>query len=482
MKRHSPARTAALLLVMNLMAAVTVLTGCGPAVTDHHGTSAEPGGGDSSPVIIEDGQTIAFLGDSITADGSGYGKYCRLVVHGLKARGIHVTPVLAGVSGNTSRDMLARLEQDVLRHEPDWVILAAGVNDIWHGDPTVKIGVFQPKPGMGVKLDEYKKNVTEIMDRCEQAGANVVLTSITPIREDPEFKLNVTSRTYNAFLDKLARERGLPLAHLNEAMFSEIARGTRLTSDGVHPNTQGHRIMAQGILQAMGLTVAELDAIEQEWEDSPHVLLLGDRQTTSGTRTGGWCQLLMDGMNSGREMVTYKAVADYRKDVTVRFLLDGFKEKAPSGPRYVILQAPIGDVEKKTPAQDYRRDLKALIELAKDADIKPIAVTLPVRQNDLAAPLNAAIAPYNKILREVVRENGVPLADIHAVMVKHYQADPDQRLTFDGERFNHEGAMLMAEVVLQAMGLESVIDKELRTTWKERPSYTKRYRRGKGKK
>lgn len=60
--------------------------------------------------IINDGDKVAFLGESITAAGANYGGYCRMVVHGLKARGIIVEPVFAGVPGNTSEHMLGRLD------------------------------------------------------------------------------------------------------------------------------------------------------------------------------------------------------------------------------------------------------------------------------------------------------------------------------------------------------------------------------------
>lgn len=104
--------------------------------------SAEPGPAAEAGVLIRNGDSVAFLGDSITAAGASYGNYCRLVVHGLKTKGIVVTPVLAGVPGNTSEHMLARLDRDVLSKKPDWVFLAAGVNDIWQERPsyTVRYG------------------------------------------------------------------------------------------------------------------------------------------------------------------------------------------------------------------------------------------------------------------------------------------------------------------------------------------------------
>lgn len=435
-----------------------------------------PGSSNSkeSQIIVKDGETIAFLGDSITAGGAKYGGYCRLVVHGLKTKDIFVEPVLAGVSGNTSEDMLQRLEQDVLRHKPDWVVLAAGVNDIWHGDPTVKIGVFQPKPGMGVKLDDYKKNVTAIVDRCDAAGARVILTTITPIREDPQFKLNIIARQYNAFLLQLAKERKLPIAKLNEAMFAEIAEGIRLTSDGVHPIDVGHHVMAKGILRTIGLSDEDLDELEKEWVDSPKMLILGDRQTTSGGRTGGWCHLLMDGMNSGREMLTFETIASYKKQMTVSELLAGFREKAKNKPKYVILQAPRGDAELATPPAQYRQQVETLLAVADQNDVRPVLVTIAVQNNDVASELNVKLEPYNDLLRDIARAKSVPLADINQIMAKQYAADPNIRLTYDGERFSHQGAILMAATLMRAMGLDSLITPKLQKVWLESPSYTKK--------
>jgi len=451
----------------------TLLTVCCAAVLCQ-GAMAGETPADEKAMLVKDGETVAFLGDSITANGANYGGYCRLVVQGLKTKGIWVEPVLAGVSGQTSADMLARLETSVLRHRPDWVVVAAGVNDIWHGDPTVKIGVFQPKPGMGVKLDAYKKNMTAIVDRCSQAGARVILTTITPIREEPEFKLNVKARTYNAFLLQLAVERNLPIADLHGALFAEIAKGIRVTSDGVHPHDAGNRIMAKGLLQAMGFRHGETDRVATEWETSPKVLILGDKQTTSGGRPGGWIQLLLDGLNSGREMVTSRTFAQYRNEMTVRALLAGFREKLTDKPRKVILQAPRGDAVLATPLDEYRRAVEELIDIAATNRIDLVLTTMTLQDNNPAGKLSRKLEPYNDVLRNAARARRVPLADIHQAMAASYAKDPDLRLTFDGERFNSAGGSLMAECIMRAMGLDSRVTPELRRIWKERPAYFKR--------
>jgi lysophospholipase L1-like esterase len=212
-------------------------------------------------VLIADGQKLAFLGDSITQFGwdkpSGYVKE---VVAGLTACGITVTPVPAGISGNTSTDMLGRLENDVLSKKPDWMTLSCGVNDVWHG-------------ATGVPLDKYKETIALILDRAKAAGIRVMILTSTVIGEDLPNANNAKLADYNAFLRLAAKERGLPLADLNADMQALIKDGGKpgtnlLTVDGVHMNDAGNRMMARGILAAFGLPKAKLAKAESAWPES----------------------------------------------------------------------------------------------------------------------------------------------------------------------------------------------------------------------
>src|SRR4028118_2199441 len=93
-------------------------------------------------ILVKTGESIAFLGDSITQYGAqSPGGYVRLVESGLAAQGIKVTVIPAGLSGNKSNDMLARLEKDVLSKKPTWMTLSCGVNDVMHGARGVE---FEP--------------------------------------------------------------------------------------------------------------------------------------------------------------------------------------------------------------------------------------------------------------------------------------------------------------------------------------------------
>ncbi len=214
-------------------------------------------------IDVTKGQTIAFLGDSITQAGARNGGYCKLVLDGLKQQGIEAKGVFAGISGHKSNQMLARLEKDVLKHKPDWMTLSCGVNDVWHG-------------ARGVALEPYKKNITEIVTRAQAAGIKVVLLTSTMIGEDQPNSRNQKLLPYNAFIRQLAKDKNCLLADLNTDMqealkkFPKTAKGNKLTSDGVHMNGLGNIMMAKGVLKAFGLTDKQLCDAEKTWKSIPN--------------------------------------------------------------------------------------------------------------------------------------------------------------------------------------------------------------------
>ena len=89
-----------------------------------------------APSLLSAQSPIVALGDSVTKgvrpDGSvRFGQtFAALLAKRLKR------PVInAGIGGNTSTQMLARLESDVLKYHPRAVILMAGLNDAAYVDP-----------------------------------------------------------------------------------------------------------------------------------------------------------------------------------------------------------------------------------------------------------------------------------------------------------------------------------------------------------
>jgi lysophospholipase L1-like esterase len=212
----------------------------------------------SADLAVKSGEKIGFLGDSITQGGWGSSKgYVKLIVSGLEANGIKVEPIPAGISGHKSNQMLARVDKDVLSKQPNWMTLSCGVNDVWHG-------------AKGVPLDEYEKNIRAIVDKATAAGAKVVILTSTPIGEDPTVANNVTGGKYNDALRKIAEGKKVAVADLSAMFWAELkTKGVPgknvLTTDGVHMNPAGNKLMAIGVLKAFGANEAELKKAEDAW-------------------------------------------------------------------------------------------------------------------------------------------------------------------------------------------------------------------------
>jgi lysophospholipase L1-like esterase len=213
-------------------------------------------------IIIQKNDTIAFLGDSITKAGGKPGGYCHLIIESLNQQGLQVTPIYAGISGQKSNQMLARLKKDVLSHQPQWMTLSCGVNDVWHGE-------------RGVELEAYKKNITSIVDKAQAAGVKVIILTATMIKEDPLNELNQKLKGYNEFLLQLSKDKKCLLVDLNAIMQATIQtmeknhKGHTVTTDGVHMNAAGNIMMAKGILEAIGFTPEALEGIEKDWAKIP---------------------------------------------------------------------------------------------------------------------------------------------------------------------------------------------------------------------
>ena len=212
---------------------------------------------EAAEVAVKNGQKIAFLGDSITRQGAMPGGYVTLVIRGLEANGIKATAIPAGINRHNSDQMLARLEKDVLSKKPDWMTLSCGVNDVGH-----------------VPLDQYKVNITKIVEQCQAAGITVMIVTATMIKEDAAYGANVELAAYNAFLRELATGKKGRLADLNAARQAEIAKagpnraGNILTKDGIHMNPLGNQMMATGVLEAFGLDANQIAKARASWVEA----------------------------------------------------------------------------------------------------------------------------------------------------------------------------------------------------------------------
>jgi len=216
----------------------------------------------SAQVAVRSGDKIAFLGDSITAQGNRPAGYVNLVIETLEANGIKAVKIPAGRGGDRSAHMLKRLEKSVIDRKPQIMILSCGVNDVW-------------QRRNGTSLEDYKKNISAIVEKAQLAGIQVYILTATMITENPDSGFNRKLAAFNDILRSLAKEKNCEIADLNADMQKELAalhakypgiKGNLLTVDGVHMNPLGDRIMARGILRAFGLSDEQIAKGDPIWQ------------------------------------------------------------------------------------------------------------------------------------------------------------------------------------------------------------------------
>lgn len=165
-----------------------------------------------------------------------------------------VEVVNAGVDADIAPLALKRLQHDVLDRKPDWVVVMLGTNDA---------GFFRPPNGVAdtprVPIGEFEKAMREIVQQIRKAGAGVLLCTSLPmsghygLRNLPAYKengLNYLVKKYAEVTRRLARELGLPLAEVHEA-FEKHGQRDALIPDGIHPNAEGQRLIADTILPVL---------------------------------------------------------------------------------------------------------------------------------------------------------------------------------------------------------------------------------------
>lgn len=206
-------------------------------------------------MLFEPRQTILFVGDSITdAHRSGlngpYGNgYVSQVVSFTVARypEFQLRFVNRGVSGDTTRHLLARWQRDVIAERPDWLSLKIGINDVWRG--------FGGNPQDAVPLPEYAANLRKLLDQIRaEMEARLILLTPYMIEADRTQPMRAEMDRYGEEVKVVAAEYGAVLVD-TQAAFNEVLQHTSpedWAEDRIHPNGPGHAVIAIAFLRAVG--------------------------------------------------------------------------------------------------------------------------------------------------------------------------------------------------------------------------------------
>lgn len=212
-----------------------------------------------SPIqIAPPEKTILFFGDSITEAAIQPDGYIAQLKQALDSAGRNNPKsryrlIGAGVSGNKVPDLQRRLARDVLAKKPDVVFIYIGINDVWHfTHPCCKDN------GGGTSKEKFESGLTELVQKIKATGASVVVCTPTVIGEKPDGAnpQDAMLGEYATLSRRVARNLNTTLCDLRLAFTTHLqthnpssSESGILTTDGVHLNRDGNRLVAAEMLK-----------------------------------------------------------------------------------------------------------------------------------------------------------------------------------------------------------------------------------------
>ncbi len=198
---------------------------------------------------------VIFFGDSITESGVKPNGFITKMQEDLKKKGLgdQYELIGAGIGGNKVYDLYLRMDTDVLAKLPDVVIIWIGVNDVWH----------KALLGTGTDADKFEIFYTAIINKLQAKKIKVILTTPAAIgeRTDNTNQQDGDLNKYSNIIRKLAITHDCMLVDLRKDFLSYNLKNNSankeagiLTTDRVHLNDAGNRLVADKMMVALSAT------------------------------------------------------------------------------------------------------------------------------------------------------------------------------------------------------------------------------------
>jgi lysophospholipase L1-like esterase len=207
-----------------------------------------------SSMQIQKPVKVIFFGDSITRAGVEPEGYITLMQNALRGKTNPEYELIgAGIGGNKVYDLFLRFEDDVLSKKPDIVVIYVGVNDVWH----------KQSAQTGTDPDKFLAFYTAMIKKLQTSGIRVIVCTPAAIGERTDFSnaQDGDLNRYSNIIRDLAKKYSCGLVDLRKAFLAynlknntENKESGILTSDRVHLNPTGNKLVADLMLKSLSET------------------------------------------------------------------------------------------------------------------------------------------------------------------------------------------------------------------------------------
>jgi lysophospholipase L1-like esterase len=148
-----------------------------------------------------------------------------------------------GVNGETSGEILERFPRDVLTARPDYVIVLAGVNDLYRGAST----------------ESVESNLLAMYSGAQGAGIRVVTATVLPYNSMTDRQADAIARV-NRWVEGVSKASGFAFCDTH-GLTADPRDPNRLAGspDGLHPDVPGYRRMGEGLAKVIENAAARPD-------------------------------------------------------------------------------------------------------------------------------------------------------------------------------------------------------------------------------
>jgi acyl-CoA thioesterase-1 len=188
---------------------------------------------------LQSGMPVVFaaIGDSLTYGWMAEKGYLDFLQEMLEAAfpKARIRILNRGVPGDTAEGGLYRLSTDVIPNRPDCVLIQFALNDAFSG--------YQPT--------EFEENIERMVDGILQAGDSEIIL-VTSVWFEPAGEFRRAEEFYDR-LRAVAERKKLSIAKVHEFWKNKIDLGIdfrkMVQSDGIHPTSEGYRLMAEAVAE-----------------------------------------------------------------------------------------------------------------------------------------------------------------------------------------------------------------------------------------
>ena len=201
---------------------------------------------------------IAIFGDSIAWGASdkefgGWVERLKIYFYNQKRDKNRISIYNRGVSGDTSEDLLKRIETELESLKPNWIIIEIGKNDFLFYSDTKKFAVDKKK---------FEKNLYRLIEISKKFSNNILFIGIGNIEDSKTNPFNGltgkecytedNSKNYNRVIEKVCKQQNIIFIPMFNILEKEDLH------DGLHPNAKGHEKIFKTVLPVVKEVIEKL--------------------------------------------------------------------------------------------------------------------------------------------------------------------------------------------------------------------------------